>query len=76
MPWRYIRSIRNTEKKRYAELYRDWRYGSSNKPFDFGDGPEDPAHGIRISYMARQAVRLEIEECWRKDNEEKPCQDK
>ena len=56
----YARRCRNKDKRRYAELYAAWRV-RSDAPFDFDGGPEDPAHGLALSYLARQAVRMELD---------------
>lgn len=53
---KYIRRIRNPQKRKYAEEYAEY---FANR----GDGRLPPENGIRInglSYMAAQAVRLEI----------------
>jgi hypothetical protein len=44
----YVRAIRNTEKRRYAEAYLAFLTG----------GAEPDKAEYRLSYMAMQAVRL------------------
>ena len=58
----YIRSIRNADKRRYAELYAVWRHSERTIGYDHSGGPEDPAHNLELGYMARQAVRMKIED--------------
>jgi hypothetical protein len=49
---RYVRSIRNTGKRAYAEQYLAWRRGQRRTAPETGG----------LSYMAAQAVRLTIRE--------------
>ena len=50
---------------RYAELYLAWRLqvqvGPGEMGFDCRGGPEDGAHGFRLTFAARQGVRIRID---------------
>ncbi len=62
---KYIARIRNQHKKRYAQLY--YQFLTGHLSFDHGGGPDDPCHGFSLSYMARQAVRLELDDLRRQE---------
>lgn len=48
----YVRRIRNVSKRAYAEVYLQWlRAGRSG---------QEPLRPNNLSYMAAQAVRLEL----------------
>ena len=51
---RYIESLRHAAKKRYARDYYQWLRSG-----ELGDMPNDPAS---LSYMAAQAVRMNLRE--------------
>ncbi len=51
--WRYIRAIRNTDKREYAVRYFDFLRG-------YGDEPEPME--FRLSYMGSQAARMRLHE--------------
>ena len=55
----YIGAIRGSAKRCYAWRYLRWRTGPTDSPFDVDGGPEDAS---LPSYMARQAVRLRVDE--------------
>jgi len=59
---KYIRRVRNKDKKTYAELYYKFLVGQL--AYDHSGGPDDPCHGFRLSYMAQQAVRLELDKMY------------
>jgi len=48
----YIWRIKNSEKKRYALRYLDYKGGAQTNP---------PGHDNTLSYMAAQAVRMNID---------------
>ena len=48
----YISRIKNGEKKRYAMRYLDYKEGAQTNP---------PHHDNTLSYMAAQAVRMNID---------------
>jgi hypothetical protein len=54
----YIRAIRNTGKREYAEDFRSFLYGQ-------GDEPDYHAYGI--SLMAAQAVEMRLAEITKGD---------
>jgi hypothetical protein len=54
----YIRAIRNSGKREYAEDFRTWLYGQ-------GDEPDYHAYGI--SLMAAQAVEMSLRRITRGD---------
>ena len=51
---KYIRRIRNTNKRIYAQRFWDYLNGYM---------PIEPSHGL--SYMAAQAVRMELHRIYR-----------
>ena len=57
---KYVARIRNPEKKRYAT---DW----ANYAIGFQPHPEDH-HSYNLSYMAKQAVRMQIGEILGEDD--------
>ena len=59
--WGYIRRIKNPSKRKYAEAYLDYCDGNGAEPDDAG-----------ISYMAAQAVRMQLAELGVSPAE--PCQ--
>ena len=53
---KYVRAIRNTEKRRYALIYLEYLQAGAGR-FD------EPQHAL--SYMGAQAVRLHLRQLWR-----------
>lgn len=50
--WRYVRRIRNSDKRWYASTYLAYALGEQG----------EPSRPAGLSYMAAQAVRMEINE--------------
>lgn len=55
---RYLMAIRNTQKRRYAYDYADWLF--AHLPTDHVEFGYEPTVPSSLSYMAAQAVRLEL----------------
>ena len=54
----YIRRIRNANKRAYALAYYSWLMR------DPAHEEQDPPERGKLSYMAAQAVRMELVEMW------------
>ena len=58
----YIDRTRNAQRKEYAQEYAKWKAGGEKN---------DPPNSPEIGYMARQGVRLSIDDLWNTDESEK-----
>jgi hypothetical protein len=56
---KYIRAIRNDEKKKYALCYLDYLRG---------DQVNEPCHDNTLSYMGAQAVRMNLHELIKRES--------